>query len=183
MQTNSSGLPYTIIRETTYTEAFPVLFSWNPSTTSIIIPGDGPIPFATRTELAEGNARLLLSDSPEYLNATVLFTGPSTITLTQIVDLIKEVHDTPLDFEVLSGEEYVKRVVATGQRPEWFAKKWATTFKAFSDGETDEVDPTLEKLLGRKPRGANEVIKELLISGKNSEEGGYTWPPKAAAAK
>lgn len=172
---NSSNIPYTIIREGIYAECFPLLLSWHPATTSIILPGDGPIPFASRVELAEGTARLLLSDSPQYLNSTILLTGPSTFTFAEITALIREIHGTPLALEILPEDEYVHRIVAARERPEWFAKSWVSSFRAFTEGESDEVDPALEELLGRKPKGAEEVIRALLVAGKDNEEGGYTW--------
>lgn len=176
---NSSNIPYTIIREGIYAECFPLLLSWHPTTTSTILPGDGPISFASRTELAEGTARLLLSDDLQYLNSTILLTGPSTFTFAEITALIREIQGTPLTLEILPEDEYVRRIVASRERPEWFAKSWASSFRAFSEGESGEVDLTLEALLGRKPRGAEEVIRALLVEGKDNEEGGYTWHQNA----
>lgn len=145
----------------------------------MILPGDGPIPFASRIELAEGTARLLLSDNPQYLNSTILLTGPSTSTFAEITALIREIHGTPLALEILPEDEYVRRIVAARERPEWFAKSWASSFRAFAEGESDEVDPALEALLGRKPKDAEEVIRALLVAGKDNEEGGYTWHQNA----
>lgn len=172
---NSSNIPYTIIREGIYAECFPLLLSWYPTTTSTILPGDGPVPFASRVELAEGTARLLLSENPQYLNSTILLTGPSTFTFAEIIVLIREIHGTPLALEILPEDEYVRRIVAAKKHPEWFAKRWVSSLRAFADGESNEVDLELEALLGRKPRSAEEVIRALLVAGKGNEEGGYTW--------
>lgn len=176
---NSSNIPYTIIREGIYAECFPLFLSWNPTTTSAILPGDGPISFASRAELAEGTARLLLSDDPQYLNSTILLTGPSTFTFAEITLLIREIQGTPLTLEILPEDEYIRRIVAARERPEWFAKSWVSSFRAFSEGESGEVDLALEALLGRKPRDAEEVIRALLVGGKDNEEGGYTWHQNA----
>lgn len=42
-----------------------------------------------------------------------------------------------------------------------FMTNWASYFSAMEDGETDMVDPLLEKLLGRKPKGIAEMADEL----------------------
>jgi hypothetical protein len=38
---------------------------------------------------------------------------------------------------------------------------WASYFRAMEDGETGVVDPLLEKLLSRKPKGIAEMADEL----------------------
>ncbi|RPB16392.1 NAD(P)-binding protein [Morchella conica CCBAS932] len=168
-----SGLSYTIIREGVYTEAFPLFLSWTPESKSVILPYDGPIAFASRTELAEGTARLLLSDDEKYVNSTVVLTGPEALTLTQVAEVIRGELGNELVVEKVGLEEYVKGLVERGERPEAFARSWATTLKAFEDGEAGDVHGTLEELLGRQPRGAREVVRGLVKEGL--ENGGYKW--------
>lgn len=168
-----SGLPYTIIREGVYTEAFPLFLSWTPETKSILLPYDGPIAFASRAELAEGTARLLLSDDEKYINSTVVLTGPEALSLTQVAEVIRAELGGELAVERLGLEDYVKGLVERGERPEGFARSWATTLKAFEEGEAGDVHGALEELLGRRPRGAREVVRGLVREGM--ENGGYKW--------
>lgn len=37
------------------------------------------------------------------------------------------------------------------------------------------VDGALEELLGRKPKVVEEAVRQLLVEGKGSEAGGYTY--------
>ncbi|KAH0612847.1 uncharacterized protein H6S33_009227 [Morchella sextelata] len=168
-----SGLSYTIIREGVYTEAFPLYLSWTPASKSIILPHDGPIAFASRTELAEGTARLLLSDDEKYANSIVVLTGPEALTLTRVAEVIRDELGNELVVEKVGLGEYVKGLVERGERSEAFARSWATTLKAFENGEAGDVHGALEELLGRRPRGAGEVVRGLVKEGL--ENGGYRW--------
>ncbi len=60
----SGGVPYTILREGVYSEAWRVYFGfWTPAETSdeVVIPhGDGPIAYACLDDLGEGTAKILV---------------------------------------------------------------------------------------------------------------------------
>lgn len=80
----------------------------------------------------------------------------------------------PLSFEV-SEEAYVLAAIKAGQS-EKIVKTFVTIYKALAAGEEDIVDPLTEELLGRKPTGAREKIRELLEKGKAT--GGYRYGAK-----
>ncbi|KAL7265820.1 hypothetical protein RUND412_011653 [Rhizina undulata] len=171
-----SGVEYTIIREGIYTEAFPLFLNWEPTTKKIHLPGDGPIAFAARTELAEANARLLLGES--HKNSTALLSGPEAITLREIAELISETLNLqpPIEFKIIPEEEYIQELVRAGKE-EWFARKWVTTYVGLERGDGGFVTGVLEELLGRKPKGAREYIAQLL----RESNGQYRWHQQESA--
>lgn len=143
----------------------------------MVVPADGPVAWISRDELAEANARILLSTNKEYRNTVALLTGPTTLTLRQVAELIAEVTGKPLSFEV-SEAAYVQEALKAGQ-DEKIVKTFVTIYKALAAGEADVVDPLAEELLGRKPTAAKEKIRELLEKGKAT--GGYRYGAKAEA--
>lgn len=151
------------------------MLNWTPESTRVVVPGDGPVAWISRDELAEANARLLLSNAKEYRNATTVLTGPTTLTLRQIAELIPEVTGKPLVFEV-SEQAYVQAALKAGQN-EKIVEAFVTIYKALEAGEGDIIDPLAEELLGRKPTSAKEKIRELLEKGKAS--GGYRYGASA----
>jgi uncharacterized protein YbjT (DUF2867 family) len=169
-----SGINFTIVREGIYADSFPVMLNWTPESTRVVVPDDGPVAWISRDELAEANARLLLNNERQYRNAVTLLTGPTTLTLRQIAELITEVTGKPLSFEV-SEDAYVLAAIKAGQN-EKIVKTFVTIYKALGAGEGDIVDPLAEELLGRKPIGAKEKIRELLEKGKAT--GGYRYGAK-----
>jgi hypothetical protein len=46
-----------------------------------------------------------------------------------------------------------------------FLENWATWHGAIAKGEKAFLDPTLEKLLGRKPRSVDDMADQLFGSG------------------
>ncbi|KAL7270447.1 hypothetical protein RUND412_006845, partial [Rhizina undulata] len=97
-----------------YTEEY--LEGFEPTTKSIHIPGDSPITFAARTELAEANPRLFLGES--HKNSTSLLSGPEAIMLRENAELISETLN-------------LQPPIEAGKR-EWFARYWATTYASYA---------------------------------------------------
>jgi hypothetical protein len=62
----------------------------------------------------------------------------------------------------LSDEDFVKHMVAKGV-PEKYASLFLELFVAGRNGELEAVDPTLERLLGRKPIS----VRDLLVNEMN----------------
>ena len=49
---------------------------------------------------------------------------------------------------------------------ESFLPNWASWHTGMKNGEVDWTDPTLERLLGRRPRGIEDMMAELLDGEK-----------------
>jgi uncharacterized protein YbjT (DUF2867 family) len=160
----ASGLKYTIIREGIYSEVFPVFLGYFDAntTTEIVIPADGGIPFVARDDLGEATAKILVAPTDTYENKTIILTGSKTYTLKETASIISKIlgRDIPLRF--VSLQEYIDRNLK-GQDEVW-VRLWATTYPALQRGEITRIDPTLEKLLGRQPKPFEQTIKEFLTN-------------------
>lgn len=163
----TAGVPYTIVREGAYADAFPFFISWYPDTTEIKLSGDGPIVWTSRDELAEGTAKLMLEDG--YENELVLLTGPEPLTLRETTQVVAEALGKEITFEEVTEDQYVDQFNKTGKSA-GLARAWAGTFRGLRQGEGETVDPLLEKLLGRRPKSGREWITKTL-----QENPGYRW--------
>ncbi|RDX48593.1 NmrA-like family protein [Lentinus brumalis] len=160
----SGGVPYTILREGVYSEAWRVYFGfWTPAETSdeVVIPhGDGPIAYACLEDLGEGTAKILAG----YENETLLLTGTSSFTLKEIAATVSRLLGRDVKLIVGSEDDYVK---ANLGRPglrgeEAHLRKFATTYKALERGELDLKDPLLQNVLGREPKSFEHTLRESL---------------------
>jgi len=147
-----------------------VFLSWYPSSKDLFLPADGPTAWASRVELGEATAKLMLKEG--YENQIVLLTGPKAYTFADIVDTIKQVIGKELTLHRVSAEEYVTKNAAIdeGKKPVQFFEAWRSLIEGVAEGEVETVDPLMGELLGRPPKDGLKVIEDLL-----RENPGYTW--------
>ncbi|MCJ1361043.1 hypothetical protein MMC16_000140 [Acarospora aff. strigata] len=164
------GLSYTSIREGIYADAFPLFIDWFPSTTEVLLPGDGPVAFASRAELAEATAKLMISGTYDD-QEIVLLTGPKAYTLTQIVDIINNTTGRNVTVTRVSGDEYVAAVTHgdLAGKGELFFRSRLSWFEGMEDGEGALVTGTMRDVLGREPRDGKEVIEGFLRADRDYE--------------
>lgn len=165
-----SGITYTSIREGIYTEAFPLFIGWYPSTETVYVPQDGPVTYTSREELAEANAKLLIQGGHE--NEIVLLTADEAVTASDLTELINETTGRNVRLQIVSPEDYVRLNVANdeGGKPASFWEKRVSWFDGIAKGDAVVSHPLMAELLGRQPRPARQVVKDLLKENPN-----YTW--------
>jgi len=167
----ASGLEYTIIREGIYVDGFPFHLNLLEDTSKVVVPADGAAAWSSRDELAEGTAKLVVSEAlaERLKNKTVLLTGPEALTMKETTEVVAQALGREIEFEIVSDEEYAESFVQTG-RPRWLASFWSTVLYGLEKGDGELVDPFLEEALGRKPTAGSEWIKKTLTENPN-----YTW--------
>ncbi|KAJ4287504.1 hypothetical protein N0V88_007604 [Collariella sp. IMI 366227] len=154
---------YTSVREGLYSESTPIYTAFfDPrqlGNGEICIPHDGSGPgvaWVKRDELGEGTARLIAQYAQnnkvfEFVNRTVLLTGPKVWTLEETVALLAEIAGREVRIREVTVDEYVKLPqVLESFGSEEHARTWATAWDAIKAGETAVVTSDLEKILGRK---------------------------------
>jgi uncharacterized protein YbjT (DUF2867 family) len=160
-----SGLRYTIIREGIYAHEFVQFLNYKPESTEIVIPGDGPAAWATRSDLAEGTARIIDAPSSKYANQTILLTGAESVSLTEVVGMVVNETGKKLPVRRVSVEEYTQMMASAGL-DDFSVQIFMSMFLGLQNGELSTVSPSLEELLRRKPKRMEQVVKETL-SGIN----------------
>jgi NAD(P)H dehydrogenase (quinone) len=152
-----SGLKYTIIREGSYMESYPVFLGlYDTSADKVVVPGDGKIAFADRTELGEATANIIASG--EHINETVLLTGGKAYSLKETTEILSSILQKEITFHKVSEVEFLEHNADKLDVAKW----WVTTYPTIENGGLATVDPTLEKLLGRKPRLFEDMLKDTL---------------------
>jgi NAD(P)H dehydrogenase (quinone) len=158
----SSGLTYTILKNGLYSEAIPLYlgFAFLQTGAKIALKeGVGKIAFATRSDLAEAAAKVLLTNN--YDNSEFLLTGSEILTFSEVTKIASSITNKEVPYTQITKEEYVAQFVANGF-PEIlgeFLYRWVQSFEA---GVFNEVTPDLEKILGRKPTLVKQYLSTLL---------------------
>jgi NAD(P)H dehydrogenase (quinone) len=144
-----SGLIYTIVRNPLYTDALPFMLGTGVLENGVSFPsGDGRVPVATREDLGEATAKILLSDEYDYEDITL--TNIKTWSFKDVADILSEITGKPVPFLNSNRSEYVTYMEETGL-PTFvgeFAADWGDTIRS---GEFEETYSSLQKILGRKP--------------------------------
>ena len=182
------SVTYTIIREGIYAESYPVYLGFfdpksisNPEQRKVVVPSAGGpgVSWATKSDLAEGTARILaeMPANPDrvcpsdFVNATLLLTGKEAVTLSAVAAMISKYldrEDHPLQIAAVGREAYVeyqleRRAHSQSNPPtREFLEEWATTYPAMERGDTAHVNGLLGELLGRSPMSIAERLEELL---------------------
>lgn len=174
----ASGLTFTIIREGIYSESYPLylgFFDPSSTTTEVAIPddGDGGIAWASRDELGEATAKLLVqaaNNSPfPYRNKTILLTGPEAVPLSAVASILSRLLHRDIKVKHVGVDEYSTSSTALSKLGPEFAKLWATTYEALKRGECAIVDPLLGLVLGRRPKEMHAVLEELVVDIQSAQ--------------
>src|SRR5438128_1394203 len=108
----SCGAAYTVLRNGQYIENLPVLLGQSLFTGDLALPPDGPTAWVSRVDLAEGIARLLLSEAP--LPESVLLTGPEAIDFNEIASIASRALGRDFRRRIISGGEFFAALAARG---------------------------------------------------------------------
>ena len=161
------GIPYASLQNGFYAEsALYQLHGWK-GTGRIALPADGPVSWTARTDLADAAVAVLLK--PELLadGPSPALTGSETLDFSDVARIVSEILGKPVEREVVSDEAYRAMLVKQGT-PEIYAGLLLSLYVAARAGEFTVVNPTLERLIGRKPTTMREVLQDFLSKQKAS---------------
>src|ERR1700757_4051612 len=99
-----------------------------------------------------------------YKYQSVMLTGPRATSISEIASLLQEHTGRKVNVRIVSPKEaieYHKKRESISADQAWYLDNWASWLQGMEEGEVNIVDPTMEKLLGRKPRGIEEMVDEL----------------------
>ncbi|WP_329138589.1 NAD(P)H-binding protein [Streptomyces sp. NBC_01476] len=142
-----SGIDHVIVRQGIYAEAWGHYVGFDPRTVrqgdprpaEWVVPQDIAIAWTALDELGEGNAAVL-ADYRNHLGQTLRLTGPKATRISEIARVV----------EARTGRTVNLRFA--GRHP---------FYEGLANGEGEVVDPLLGQLLGRPPKGIEEMPDEL----------------------
>ncbi len=156
----ASGLPYVSLRNGFYAESALFQMSGVKQTGKIVVPRDGPVSWTARADLAQA-AVAALTQPGLFDGISPPLTSSETLDFADIARLSSEILGRDVLRETVSDDDYRASLIAHGL-PEKMADMFLTLYTAARAREFAVVDPTLERVLGRKPTPMRDVLNEFL---------------------
>ncbi len=165
----ASGIPFVSLRNGFYAESSLYQLGGIRETGELTLPEDGPVSWTVRDDLAEA-AVVALTDTSLFDGITAPLTAGETRTFADVAQLASEVLGREIVRKVISEEAYRQSAMSRGY-PEPMVEMLVSMFQAIRDGEFNVVDPTLERVLGRKPTDLKKVLAPFL--SQNTSQGAH----------
>lgn len=134
-----------------------------------MLPGDGEIAFALRSELAEATANLMIRGGFE--DEIVLLTPESTITAQGMVHVLNETTGRDVKLEFISVEEFLEKTPQgdTRGKPAWWYEMTVECWDEISKGGLRTIHSLMAELLGREPTSPRDGIRLLLEKNRDHQ--------------
>lgn len=159
----NSGLTYTILKNTLYADTLPFLLG-NVLQDNVQFPaGSGKVAFATRKDLGEGIAVLLIGN--DFENQEITLCNIKSWSFEEVASEFSSLASRQIHYNDINNNLYVANKIRLGI-PEIAAKFAADWAAAAKEGEFSETTDTLEKLLGRKPADLKLYLKEAFFDNQ-----------------
>ena len=155
-----AGMPFTALRHGFYVESAFYLIGRGFDAGEIRAPEDGPVSWTTRADLAEADA-IVLAEEGRLDGITPPLTAPEAFTMADLAAIASELTGREIKRVIVSDEEWLDAKVAEGV-PGPLAEMLLGAYRAARRGDFAAVDPTLETLLGRRPRTMRDVLAGIL---------------------
>ena len=160
-----SGVAWTALRNGFYGDPSQLLGAWQ-ETGVIAMPADGPFSWVDRRDAAEAAAAILTADKP--LDSPVDLTLLEPVTLADFAASASEVTGRKIERVIVDDETWVRDAMNNGV-PEEVARFTLSMFQATRSGHFANSDPTLTRLLGRRPRSITDQLRERAADGQVSD--------------
>jgi NAD(P)H dehydrogenase (quinone) len=159
----ASGIPYTLLLNSLYTDVLPMFFGEQVLQTGIFLPaGNGKATFATRNDMAEAAANILIGHGHE--NKIYTIGNTESYSLQDAARILQEITGKPIAYVNPTAAEYIRALTEAGV-PEAYISIFAGFSEAIKQGEFETAGNDLEKLLGRKPATLHDYLTSV-YSGK-----------------
>ncbi|MCS7482954.1 SDR family oxidoreductase [Umezawaea endophytica] len=153
-----SGVPFTSLRNGFYAASAIQFLGRGLASGSLPLPADGPVSWTAHEDLARA-AVIALTEEGRLDGITPPLTSSQALTFHDLAAIATEVTGRDVSRTVISDDEFKRNGLAHGL-PEAQVDMGLGLFAACRAGEFSVVDPTLEELLGRRPRTFREVFTE-----------------------
>ena len=155
-----SGMGWTALRNGFYAASGIALMGDALMTGVVEAPADGKVAWTAHADLAEA-AAIILADEGRYDGLTPPLTGSEVLDFTDLSGIATDVLGRPVHRQTLADEDLRAKMIARGA-PEAAAAMLLGLYAAIRKGEFALVDPTLERLLGRRPIRMRDLLAEKI---------------------
>ena len=151
-----SGIAWTALRNGFYATSGISLMGDALNTGLIEAPEDGKVSWTAHADLAEA-AAILLANEGQYDGPTPPLTGSQALDLSDLARVASDLLGRAVRREVITDEGLRAKIAARGAPPA-VADIMLGLYRASRRGEFAAVDPTLERLLGRRPISMQDLV-------------------------
>lgn len=155
-----SGLRWTALRNGFYADSAPMFMGREWQQGKIVAPADGKVAWAAHTDLAAA-AAAILAGVKTFEGPTPPLTGAENLDLAGLASVGSSLVGRPIIREVLSDDAFREQAKQRGL-PETFVSIALGYYEASRRGEFGKVDPTLEQLIGRRPKAMRDVLEAAM---------------------
>ena len=154
----NSGLTYTIMLNNLYADILPMFFGPQVLEAGIFLPTeDGRAAYATRSDMAEAAANILLGTGHE--NKKYIIANTENYSMDDAAEILSEIKGEEVEYASPTNKDYVETLVKAGF-PVPMANSLVGFCEAIKQDEFATETTDLETLLGRKPT----TLKDYFIS-------------------
>ena len=155
----SLGVPFTALRNGFYASTLAFTIGDALETGRLAAPADGPVSWTAHADLAEA-AAVALTEDGVLDGVTAPLTAPETLDLTAVAGLLADITGRAVTRVVVPDDQWRAAAVERGM-PAAAADFTLGMYRAARRGEFDVTDPTLEKVIGRRPASARSVLEAI----------------------
>lgn len=156
----ASGLAWTALRHGFYADSAVGMNARGFRSGTLAGPEDGKVAWTTHEDLAEVDA-LLLAGRQTFDGATPLLTGSEALDFADLARMASQVTGRTITRQVISEDIMMENAQGAGL-PTSVQEIMLGYYRAALAEEFATVDPTLERVLGRKPRPMRDVLAREL---------------------
>lgn len=154
----SSGLAYTILRNSLYLDVLPIMLGDDVFEQGVrLTQGDGKAVLVARSDLAEANVVVLTK--PGHENRIYTLGASEAFSFADVAAELSEISGKAVVFHGVSPEEFAQGLEAAGcpKPAAEFLSEWSS---AVSAGEFAEATRDLERLIGRAPMNYRTYLRQ-----------------------
>lgn len=157
---DEAEIPYTIYRNTFYTEFLPLFLGDAMETGQWAFPSDGQkINLAFRSEMAEALANGL-ADAESHKNSIYEITSSNAYSLDKVAEMLSEASDKEITYQDVPVQDFKETLQEIGLPEEQIGMS-VMTATTIANGALDYTYDHLEQLLGREPTGMKAFIQDF----------------------
>lgn len=155
----ASGIPYTFLQPNGFMQNF---VTYNGATiiaqnAFYAAQGDGAVSHIDVRDI--GAAAVAVLNGRGHEGKAYPLTGPEALTNDQVAEKLSRAVGRDIRHVALSPEE-LKRALLTAGMPEWSVKAILDLQRYYSEGHASVIDPTVERLIGRKPTSFDQFARD-----------------------
>lgn len=154
------GVRHTVLRAGFFAQNLGVVYRDDIATEArLFLPGGrGRVAFVDTRDIAE-LAAMIFADPASHIDATYTCTGNEALSFEETARLMTDIVSRPIRYEAASLAGYVRHLHLQGVPLAEIAVQ-TVLHVGLRTGPLEQVDTTLERLLGRKPRSLATYIRE-----------------------